>query len=112
MKLKYYVTEWNPNGTNDLLIADESGDVVNSVSEATFGINTKDSGLFLSLGQWIESVHVDDYDPEMHCQIKEISYMDLLTQLAISPCDPDGVNKVQEIKNAILDATNQVQLRA
>lgn len=37
--MKLYVTDWAPNGTNDLIACDAVGNVVDVLEEATFGID-------------------------------------------------------------------------
>jgi hypothetical protein len=39
MKKSIRVYNWSPNGTNDIEILDESGEVIDSLPEALFGLN-------------------------------------------------------------------------
>jgi hypothetical protein len=40
MIYRFYVTEWQPNGTNDLIIVDQDSQIVEVIPEALFGVPT------------------------------------------------------------------------
>ena len=41
MKRHFYVTDFNPNGTQDLLITDCDGNIIDTLSEAIYGLHVR-----------------------------------------------------------------------
>jgi hypothetical protein len=56
----FYVSDWGPNGTNDLIITDQDGTIVDSLSEAIFGVLCK----------------LDPMGGAMHCNGVEVFYVE------------------------------------
>jgi len=96
---KLYVTEWAPNGTNDLLIVVD-GEIKHCIDEATFGIDvckakpceraTSVMGDIYPGHDWVES----------NLMLRRITIKDLRTKLAVSPVDADGSHLIERLKRA------------
>lgn len=88
--MKLYVTEWQPNGTNSLVLVDDDGQVVSCLDRALFGVNVRfmnlDRQTVLSEDQ-ILSVESDEYRESEGTLllIEEIEPEVALERLAISP---------------------------
>ena len=107
-----YVTDWAPNGTNDLLICDEDHQIVDSVESATFGIDvTKLQNGERQLVANSEDVFpVDDeiaadwkqneYVPSEFTLVRQIDIDTLRRKLCVSPLDPDGSELIGRLKRA------------
>lgn len=94
MQRRLYALDWNPNGTNDLIVTDEDCQVLDLLPEALFGVNVDKGqiggGLLVTDG---EEVWYDCTSPEVlfpACTVvREVTLTEALRQAAVSPCD-DG----------------------
>jgi len=99
-KLKFYVTDWAPNGTADILITDFDGQLLTSLDEAVFGLpcRPKDRLGNVSVLGYGESIMMIAYDDEKSfienildgeisdfCPVSEVSFDEVSEHLAISP---------------------------
>lgn len=91
-----YVSDWAPNGTNDLLIVDpKTNQVVNYIEKATFGIDVCKAKPRERATAWdrdILSGHVsaEEYDPHTHTLLRRVSKDLLRRKFCVSPSDPRG----------------------
>jgi hypothetical protein len=92
--MHFYVTDWAPNGTNDLLAVDDNWNVVDCLPEATFGIDvtslkdTESRALILEGTDCVSSIDEDrneyaDAMPALY--IAEVTPFTLHRKLAVSP---------------------------
>lgn len=84
MKRQLWVTDWAPNGTNDLLIV-ENGEVLAYLDEATFGINVLGGplahhGYVGSESRWINIGYWPGADAVRRVALEHVSHA-----LAVSP---------------------------
>lgn len=99
-KLKFYVTDWAPNGTADIIITDLDGQLLTSLDEAVFGLpcRPKDSLGNVSVLGYGESIMMIDYADEESfiesildgeisdfCPVSEVSFDEVSEHLAVSP---------------------------
>ena len=83
MSIQLFVTDWAPNGTNDLLIVD-GGDVVACIPEAVFGIDI--SKQQSQAGVWGDTlVDVEAVDGEHVYLVAEVSLATVRRNLAVHP---------------------------
>jgi hypothetical protein len=107
--INLYVTDWAPNGTNDLLVCDENYYIIECIDEVTFGIDvTKSDVDEAQLCADSEQVLcIDDMElvPDNGSDITLVKRIDLGTlhmKLCISPMDPDGSDlKARLLKSGI-----------
>jgi hypothetical protein len=94
MNYRFYVTDWQPNGTNNLVITNENGEVVEYVSEALFGVSVdfNTSELLVTDGHWVlcldDQEQVEDVlngDDPIFAPLMEISGFKAMHHIAISP---------------------------
>jgi hypothetical protein len=85
MTTQLYVTDWAPNGTNDLLVV-RDGQIVDCLPEATFGIDlrkTKDNAWVFDGFDWLVAPGtVDSLDASV---VGRVSMAQVSEALAVSP---------------------------
>lgn len=64
------VCDWNPNGTNDIMLVDNNEVQRFGLDEVTFGINISD---------------YDAFEIEPDCYVAEVPLKDVIAKLAVSP---------------------------
>jgi hypothetical protein len=104
--MRLYVTEFNPNGTNDLVITNDDSQVVDYIPEATFGVRIPNNYLQLAIminGEDVTAASENYADevselPETLALLTPITVGDLSRFLAVSPIDPSG----DKVKSALL----------
>ena len=106
--LNLYVTDWAPNGTNDLLICDEENQIVGCVEEATFGIDVmKHRSLINDLiadDTQVDSIERQNEElPSEFTFVRQIDIKTLKRRLCVSPSDPDGADLIRRLKRAGVD---------
>ena len=118
-KYNLYVTDWAPNGTNDLLIVNkETGSVVEVIKECTFGIDvfkprrqftqydcTHYIGHAFSKDEYFigKAPKQAEFDPAFHTIVKRITLKELKQRLCVSPIDPHGADLDARLKRAGID---------
>jgi hypothetical protein len=112
-KYNLYVTDWAPNGTNDLLVVDaESGGILEMIESATFGINVAkgwyghvidaDQNEVIELSEAQQrrfrqaAVNGEPHD-WFASTVRPISVDELFRKLAVSPVDPDGDDVIDQL---------------
>lgn len=96
--LKFYVTDWAPNGLSDLIVTDSNGEILAWVSDALFGpaLSFKDRLGNFSASFYGESVGMVPYDDQNYdailggeisdiCPLSETDRETVLARLAGSP---------------------------
>lgn len=99
-----YVVNWEPNGTNDLLVV-ENGRIKNCIQSATFGIDVTKARSKQKAYACFDDVYsghlpAEEYAPEIHLLLKRISKEELRKKLCVSPVDPDGSDLLERLKDA------------
>lgn len=89
MNYKFYTTDWYPNGTSDLIIIDDTGEVVEVLSEALFGPP-------INLNNSVE-IESEDDDFDIVGYAYEIPKEVILNYIATSPLE-DGNYVVDTLK--------------
>jgi hypothetical protein len=91
-RYKFYVTDFAPNGTQDLVIADREGNIIEARSEAIWGLHVIPSASVMALGDQI--VHDRELReslmdaPNDVCFLYPTSTSTLMRHVAVSPvCD-------------------------
>lgn len=100
-----YVTYWNPNGTNDLLVCDEDHQIVTVIDEATFGIDVMKyrspiNDLIVDDQQVFSIKRVESELPSEFTFVKQIELKELKRRLCVSPIDPNGEHLISRLKAA------------
>lgn len=103
--INLYVTDWAPNGTNDLLICDENHQIVSIVEGATFGIDVMKhrspiNDLVASDAQ-VFSIPALEEGEEVPAELTFVRQIDVPTLkrfLVVSPVDSDGAHLIAELK--------------
>lgn len=90
--MKMYLSDCNPNGTNDLIICDDDFDVVDSIPECTFGYSKPGFDAYITefgtiLGE------CEDNSTGLYA----VSAKTVLSRVACSPCDPHGLNVLNRL---------------
>jgi len=101
---RLFVTEWNPNGTNDLVILDTRDNSVQYVECSTFGINVElgeNSTMVLNAHGELEEIDSKEYNPEFMVALKSVSLVRVLRNLCCSPVDVEGKNAFNAIAKAV-----------
>lgn len=97
---RLYVCEWNPNGTNDLLVV-EDGEIKDRLPEALSGVNVRRDHRIEKQSYALEdfiAVLSDEENQEMQCPlVQEISVASALRRIAVSPVT-DGQEAIDFIK--------------
>ena len=97
-KYKLYLTEFGPNGTNDLLIVDRgTGSIVDLIEETSFGYSA--TAKLVCDGETIESIKslAGALDPELHTVVYPVSLSQVLRCICVSPVDPRGDRVMKEL---------------
>lgn len=94
--LKLFVTDFSPNGTQDLLIVDKTGIVIDSMSEACFGLRVW-AKPYLSTENLVLPLQGQDYDAESECLVYPVNLESVLRHIAASPVS-DGSQVIEFIK--------------
>lgn len=82
----FFVYDWNPNGTNDLAVVNDIGEVVDGISEALFGVDVNKLKT--------EETYLDPYDnPSYEIPAKLVS-----RYIACSPLDPHGKSVLRQLR--------------
>lgn len=92
-KFTLYVTDWAPNGTNDLLVVNKYGEILECIEEATFGIDVckpNKKTLLVADTTVVYEIEKSSFIPEIHTAVKRIGATELLRKLCVSPVDPNG----------------------
>ena len=105
--IELYLTDWMPNGTNDLLIVDKStNEIIEFVESAAFGVdvckpNSKPRTLLVAdMDNAVYRVRVTEYDPSIHTVVKRVTRTILKKHFCVSPIDPDGSDLDKRLKLA------------
>ncbi len=88
MKPQLYVTDWAPNGTNDLVIV-RDGEIVDYLEEAVFGVDIEKCPHQLAVIDDTEELHaMESFDgsPYIAPTYGSIDLETLSECLAVSPC--------------------------
>lgn len=101
--INLYVTDWAPNGTNDLLICDENHTIVDYIEGATFGINVMKhrspiNDLVANDTEIFSIARTEEELPSEFTFVKNVNVADLKKFLAVSPVDPEGTRVIAELK--------------
>lgn len=107
MSYKFFVTEWQPNGTNDLIITDECYQIVATIDSALFGVRVdfKASELIVADSDQVLEAPWDaefitailEGDIHEFCPVIEISAFKAMQHIAVSPVS-DGSKAKSLIK--------------
>ena len=109
---KVYVSDWAPNGCNDLIFTDSDDQVIGAMSESLFGFNIKPDALGNYTGClygesmiMVDSGEFPDYDSSaiQLCHWQPIPMELVLKKLAISPVKTYN-DAVKELKDSVYDA--------
>jgi hypothetical protein len=87
-QFKAFAIEWNSNGTNDLVIVNENGEVMYAVQEVLFGyrVNQVSNGDHLVLlDNELAYLNQDDYEQLGAPLVSEIDRETALRYAAVSP---------------------------
>jgi hypothetical protein len=111
MTRRLFVTDWAPNGTNDLLIVDRDGEIKACVSEATFGIDVAKTRSGRPWRGWVAAgpqvyklaAPSKNFLPSVHTTVRPITLAELRKRIACSPLDPNGRTIALELKAAGVD---------
>jgi len=91
---RFYATDWGTNGTNDLIITDIDGQVIEYLESILFGINImgKTSLLAIFDGESVFGTNQDigDIAGLDHDLVRSIDSDDILQYIAISPIDSEN----------------------
>lgn len=103
-KLNLYVTDWAPNGTNDLLICNEAHEIIHVVEQATFGIDVMKhrspvNDLVATEDQVISVKRGTDIPPDWTL-VRAVTVKYLSQKLCVSPVDPSGARLIKRLKDA------------
>jgi hypothetical protein len=101
---RLFVTEWNPNGTNDLIVLDTRNNSLQYIENSTFGINVEVCGDSITvLDQYGELSEIEsiDYDPATMTVLKSVSLIKVLRNVCCSPVDVEGENAFNAISKAV-----------
>lgn len=102
--LRFYACDWNPNGTNDLIITDEGDcEILDIIPEALFGVRVNKSGFddeFVTHAYHNHITLEKEFDPDCMTMITEISPETLLDSIAVSPTQKelDVIYKILKVK--------------
>lgn len=98
--LELYVTDWEPNGTNDLLVVDgNTGEVIECIESATFGIDVCKAkpmersmlyGYSNYVGEYPDAENQEELEFPENVVCLRIDIDTLKQKLCISPIDPEG----------------------
>lgn len=98
MKNQLYVTDWSPNGTNDLLIV-RDGLIVACIEEATFGIDVnKGTKVLVACEHGYLMPYRKDYNVETEAVACRISLDALKRKLCVSSVDPKGEGLIERLR--------------
>lgn len=116
MNYLLYVTDWAPNGTNDLLICDEDRQIVTCLEQVTFGIDVArgafdlettsvadDCSVFSMETEAAREYFKDAAGPQDLALVRQISLAELRRFLCLSPLDPQGTHITALLKSAGVD---------
>lgn len=96
---RFYAVEWNPNGTNDLVVVNQYNEVVDYIQEALFGVRVSyGRTLRVCAGELVYTIYKGSYRPEIHGIVKRVSKADLVRKLCVSPIDPNGDAPRRQLK--------------
>ena len=93
-----YVSDWNPSGVNDLYLFNEAGELLNVMSEATFGISMKPTHKYDSQLDSLDPIK-DTLEPDdTEVYLMEVSLNQVLESLAVNPMKDidEAVNDLNE----------------
>ena len=106
--IELYLTDWSPNGTNDLVIVDgNTGEVIDTVIEAAFGY-PRDTQIKPNARVYAESNFVGGIEPneelsEYDINLYSVDLETLKEHSCVSPTDPDGSDLDKRLKTAGID---------
>jgi hypothetical protein len=97
----FYVTDFAPNGSQDLIVADREGNIIITKSEAIWGLHVNPNRSKVAMN----TVIVDDPElrrclmdaPEDLCLVYDAKVEVLLRHIAVSPVN-DGIDTIEFIK--------------
>lgn len=96
---RFYAVEWNPNGTNDVVVVNQYNEVVDYIQEALFGVRVSyGRTLRVCAGELVYTIDKGYYEPEIHSVVKRVSKVDLVERRACSPIDPNGDEPMRQLK--------------
>ncbi len=111
--INLYVTDWAPNGTNDLLVCDENHQIIAAVEAATFGIDVTRCApdletVLVANDREVFPIPRDEAGealsmPSDLVLVRQINTKTLRNKLAVSPVDPDGTDVLTRLKAAGVD---------
>jgi hypothetical protein len=116
MQYNLYVTDWAPNGTNDLLVCDSDHQIVHVIESATFGIDVCRGAFDLEKAiiadcdsvfpvdsetarEWINAESI----PSEFTVVEQIDLNTLKLKLTCSPIDPNGSEVLKQLKKIGID---------
>lgn len=104
MKHDLYVTDWAPNGTNDLVVVNrKTNEIKEIISQATFGIDVAKGRSALWFHEVEKHFVLDrrsNFDVQSHTFVRKISMRQLKQNLCVSPVDPNGADLIERLRDA------------
>lgn len=96
---RFYAVEWNPNGTNDVVVVDQYNEVVDYIQEALYGVRVSyGRTLRVCAGELVYTIDKSYYEPEIHSVVKRVSKVELVQRRACSPIDSNGDEPMRQLK--------------
>jgi hypothetical protein len=100
-QIKFFATDWQPNGTNSLLVVNDEYEVIDSLNEALFGVNVANSTLAVFdniIFSTEDKETLKQFNGEIDTLLKEVSVEDIFKFRACSPIDPNGKNVIKFVQ--------------
>jgi hypothetical protein len=103
--IKLYLTDFNPNGTNDLIVVDDDGTILAGLDNVTFGFSRSkyDMAMTAHCNELTDtSALTDDELIEIGVTgLYEVEYNELLKHICVSPIDVQGHGIVSKVDKMI-----------
>lgn len=88
-----FLTEFNPNGTNDLIICNDNFEVMKVIPECTFGYGNQDFTHSLAFDGVIsdaEALQDEELQETGITGLYQVELRDIMKRICTSPVDPQG----------------------
>lgn len=92
-----YLTDFNPNGTNDLMVVDEFGHIIDTVQEATSGFQRENYDVAYDYFEIKPLIYLAN---ENCGGAWEVTVSDILEHMYVSALDPRGQNLEEALASA------------
>lgn len=115
--IELYLTEFAPNGTNDLLIVNgNTGEVIDQIEEAAFGYprctRTKPNARCCLESNFVGGIESGEVRGEYDVDLYSVDADILREHFCVSPLDPNGARLDARLKAAGVDLSKGLKRKA